>query len=98
MVTRKSTPQERIARDLLTQRPHFLGVDGANALHYWDGYEQAVVVIQDDEAAKVKLVETPFQMLSEWTEYTHEERGWTVGPHVGGSIVDDLVNALEAGA
>ena len=98
MVTRKATPQERIARNLLTQRPLFLGVDGANAAHYWDGYEQAVVVIQDDEVAKVELAETPFEMLSEWTKYTHEERGWTVGPHVGGSIVDDLVNALEASA
>ena len=98
MVTRQASPQERIARDLLTQRPLFLGVDGANAVHYWDGYEQAVVVIQDDEVAKVELAETPFQMLSEWTEYTHEERGWTVGPHVGGSIVEDLVNGLEASA
>ena len=96
MITRKSTPQERIARDLLTQRPQFLGVDGADAAHYWDGYEQAVVVIQDDEVAKVELAETPFDMLSEWTECTQGERGWTVGPHVGGSIVDDLMNALEA--
>ncbi|WP_324666116.1 hypothetical protein [Haloarcula sediminis] len=96
MVTRKATPQERIARDLLTQRPLFLGVDGASATHYWDGYEQAVVVIQDDEVAKVKLTDTPFLTLSGWTEYTHEERGWTVGPYVGGSIVNDLVSALEA--
>jgi len=98
MVTRHATPKERIARDLLTQRPLFLGVDGADAVHYWDGYEQAVVVIQGDEVAKVELADTPFQMLSEWTEYTCEERGWTVGPHVGGSIVDDLVSALEAHA
>lgn len=98
MVTRKLTPQERIARDLLTQRPHFLGVDGADAAHYWDGYEQAVVVIQGDEVAKVELAETPLQTLSEWTKYTREERGWSVGPHVGGSIVEDLVNALEASA
>jgi len=96
MVTRQATPQERIARNLLTQRPHFLGVDGADAAHYWDGYEQAVVVIQDDEVTKVELDETPFGVLSEWTKYTHQERGWTVGPHVGGSIVDDLMNALEA--
>jgi hypothetical protein len=98
MVTKKATPQERIARNLLTQRPHFLGVDGADAIHYWDGYEQAVVVIQDEEVAKVELAETPFNMLSEWTEYTHEERGWTVGPRVSGSIVDDLVNGLVASA
>jgi len=98
MVTRQATPQERIARDLLTPRPHFLGVDGANATHYWDGYEQAVVVIQDDEVAKVELSNTPFQTLSQWTEYTQAERGWIVGPYVGGSIVDDLVNALEASA
>jgi len=96
MVTRKVTPQERIARELLTQRPLFLGVDGADAAHYWDGYEQAVVVIHENEVVKVELADTPFEILWEWTEYTQEERGWTVGPHVGGSIVDDLVNALEA--
>ncbi len=38
-------------------------VDGAGAAHYWDGYEQAVVVIQDAEVAKVELAETPFQLL-----------------------------------
>ena len=57
-----------------------------------------MVVIQDDEVAKVELSNTPFQTLSQWSEYTREERGWTVGPHAGGSIVDDLVNALEASA
>ena len=98
MVTRQATTQERIACDLLTQRPHLFGVDGANAFHYWDGYEQAVVVIQDDEVAKVKLAETPFDMLSEWTGYAQGEQGWTTEPHVGGSMVEDLINVMETSA
>jgi len=34
MVTTKASPEERIARERLTQRPLFLGVDGNGATHY----------------------------------------------------------------
>jgi len=54
------------------------------------------VVAADGDAEKVELAETPFEMLSEWREYTHSEQGWDIGPHVGGSLVDDLVRAVEA--
>ncbi|WP_121304625.1 hypothetical protein [Haloarcula quadrata] len=78
----------------LTQgRPLFLGVDGEGAAHYWDSYEFAVA---DGEAEKVVLAETPFETLAQWCEYTRSERGWDVGPHVGGSLVGDLVRGAEA--
>ncbi|WP_420182865.1 hypothetical protein ACNO8S_16390 (plasmid) [Haloarcula sp. KBTZ06] len=91
-------PQERTARELLTQgRPLFLGVDGEGAAHYWDSYEFAVAVVAtDDQAEKVPLAETPYETLAGWCEYTQDERGWAVGPHVGGSIVDDLARRLNA--
>ncbi|MGB9950822.1 hypothetical protein ACOZ4F_00220 (plasmid) [Haloarcula marismortui] len=96
--TTEPNPQERTARELLTQsRPLFLGVDGEGAAHYWDSYEFAVAIgTTDGQAEKVQLAETPFETLAGWCEYTQDERGWAVGPHVGGSIVDDLVQAVEA--
>ncbi|MBX0296970.1 hypothetical protein [Haloarcula nitratireducens] len=97
MVTTQANPQERIARDRLTQRPHFLGVDGGNAAHYWDSYEYAVVVIDEDlNAEKFDFDETPCQTLRDWCEHTRQKRGWDVGPHVGGSLVGDLVRGVEA--
>ncbi|RLM89991.1 hypothetical protein [Haloarcula sp. Atlit-7R] len=98
MATTQSNPQERTARELLTQgRPLFLGVDGDGAAHYWDSYEFAVAVVEaDGKAEKVVLAETPFETLAEWCEYTRGERGWDVGPYVGGSLVGDLVRGVEA--
>jgi len=98
MVTTQSYPQERIARELLTQnRPLFLGVDGKGAAHYWDSYEFTVAVVAvDGQAETVELSETPFETLAEWCEYTRGERGWDIGPHVGGSLIDDLVQAVNA--
>ncbi|WP_367175653.1 hypothetical protein [Haloarcula rubripromontorii] len=98
MATTQSNPQERTARELLTQgRPLFLGVDGEGAAHYWDSYEFAVAVVTvDGDAEKVELAATPFETLSEWCEYTRSERGWETGPNVGGSLVGDLVRAVEA--
>ncbi|AAV44323.1 unknown (plasmid) [Haloarcula marismortui ATCC 43049] len=95
--TTDAHPQERTARELLTQgRPLFLGVDGEGAAHYWDSYEFAVAVVAtDDQAEKVPLAETPYETLAGWCEYTQDERGWAVGPHVGGSIVDDLARGLD---
>ena len=96
--TTEPNPQERTARELLTQgRPLFLGVDGEGAAHYWDSYEFAVAVVATkDRAEKVELAETPYKTLAGWCEYTQDERGWAVGPHVGGSIVDDLARGLNA--
>ena len=92
------TCTDRPVRELLTQgRPLFLGVDGEGAAHYWDSYEFAVAVVgPDGEAEKVVLSETPFETLSDWCEYTRSERGWDVGPHVGGTLVGDLVRGVEA--
>ncbi|WP_049943881.1 hypothetical protein [Haloarcula argentinensis] len=89
---------DRPAHELLTQgRPLFLGVDGGGAVHYWDSYEFAVAVVAtDDDAEKVALAETPFETLTQWCEYTKDERGWSVGPRVGGLLVDDLVRGLDA--
>jgi len=96
--TTELNPQERTARELLTQGyPLFLGVDGEGAAHYWDSYEFAVAVVAtEDHAEKVPLAETPYETLAGWCEYTQDERGWAVGPHVGGNIVDDLVRGLSA--
>jgi len=98
MATTQSNPQERTARELLTQgRPLFLGIDGEGAAHYWDSYEFAVAVVAaDGDAEKVELVDTPFETLGAWCEYTRSERGWDIGPHAGGSLVDDLVRGVEA--
>ncbi len=64
--TTDAHPQERIARELLTQsRPLFLGVDGEGAAHYWDSYEFAVAVVAtEDHAEKVALAETPYETLA----------------------------------
>jgi len=96
MATTQANPQERIARERLTQRPTFIGVDGEGGAHYWSSYEQTVVVVEGRDAETVKLAETPFATLGEWCEYTHDERGWEIGPHVGGSLVGELVRAVEA--
>jgi hypothetical protein len=95
--TTDAHPQERTARELLTQDPLFLGLDGEGAAHYWDSYEFAVAVVATDgDAEKVELSETPFGTLARWCEYTNDERGWSVDPHVGGSLVGDLVRGLDA--
>lgn len=86
------------AREPLTQgRPLFFGVDGDGAAHYWDSYEFAVYVVEaDGDAEKLLLVNPLLKTLSEWCEYTRSERGWDIGPHVGGSLVGDLVRGVEA--
>ena len=95
--TTDAHPQERNARELLTQsRPLFVGVDGEGAAHYWDSYEFAVAVVATkDHAEKVELADTPYETLAGWCGYTQDKRGWAVGPHAGGSIVDDLVRRLD---
>ena len=95
--TTDTHPQKRTTRELLTQRPLFLGVDGEGAAHYWDSYEFAVAVVAtEDHAEKVVLAETPYETLAGWCEYTQDERGWAVGPHAGGSIVGYLARRLDA--
>ncbi|MDS0222857.1 hypothetical protein NDI54_16040 [Haloarcula sp. S1AR25-5A] len=98
MTTTQSNPQERTARKLLTQnQPLFLGIDNGGAAHYWDSYEFAVAVVTaDGQAETVELSETSFETLSEWCEYTQNERGWDIGPHVGGSLIDDLIEGVKA--
>ncbi|GGK83942.1 hypothetical protein GCM10009067_40150 [Haloarcula sebkhae] len=54
------------------------------------------IVEADGDAEKVVLAETPFETLGKWCEYTRGERGWGIGPHVGGSLVGDLVRGVEA--
>jgi hypothetical protein len=96
--TTDAHPQERTARELLTQgRPLFLGIDGEGAAHYWDSYEFAVAVVtRDGQAERVELADTPYETLAGWCEYTQDKRGWAVGPHVGGSLVGDLARGLDA--
>jgi len=91
--------QERTARELLTQRPLFLGVDGDDAAHYWDGYERAVVIVPRDaettaDADRYELAETPIDTLAQWAAHVRTQRGWATGPRIGGSIVDDLREQL----
>ncbi|NLV14377.1 hypothetical protein [Haloarcula argentinensis] len=88
-------PQERRARELLTQgRPLFLGVDGEGAAHYWDSYEWAVAVIEaDGDAEKHSLPRT--RTLAEWCEFVRDRRGWESEPNVGGSLVSDLVKGYD---
>jgi len=54
------------------------------------------IVSVNGEAEKVELAATPFETLSDWCEYTRGERGWDIGPHVGGSLVGNLVRGVEA--
>ncbi len=49
-------------------------------------------------AEKVVIAVTPFDTLSEWCEYTREERGWDTGLHVGGSLGGDPLRSLDASA
>jgi len=71
---------------------------------YWTLYLAALlgasgfavaIVASDNRAEKVALADTPYETLAGWCEYTQDERGWAVGPHVGGSIVDDLARRLD---
>ena len=74
----------------------FLGVDGDDAAHYWDSYEYAVVVVEDCAGEKFELDETPCATLSDWCDHVRRQRGWDIGPHVGGSLVGDLARGVEA--
>jgi len=100
MCKKQANPQEVIARKLLTQSPGlFVGVDGDDAAHYWDSYERSVVVVPADatdpaDAEKHELAETPIYTLGQWCQHVRTKRGWEVGPHVGGSVVEDLRLAL----
>jgi hypothetical protein len=101
MVKSNPNPQERIARELLTQRPLFLGVDGEGTAHYWDGYERAAVVVPDDaattdDADRFDLADTPLETLRGWAEHVRNKRGWETGPRICSSIVDQLADRLEA--
>lgn len=99
IMTTQPNPVERIGRELLTQRPLFVGVDGHGASHFWDGYEFAVAVVPRDaetiaDAERYELAETPIDTLAQWCEHTCTQRGWDVGPHAGGTIIDDLREIL----
>ncbi|MBX0297523.1 hypothetical protein [Haloarcula nitratireducens] len=97
MATTQANPQERIARDRLTQDPCFVGVDGDGAAHYWDSYESAIVAVDENlDAETFDLDETPCQTLRDWCEHTRRKRGWEIGPNVGGSLVGDLLRGVEA--
>ncbi len=88
--------QERTAREMLTQRPHFLGTAGDAAV-YWDGYERAFAIVADDgDAERVELAETPFDTPRQYCDEIGERRGWDTGPHIGGTIADDIESAVEA--
>ncbi|MBX0325196.1 hypothetical protein EGH21_19405 [Halomicroarcula sp. F13] len=102
MATTQANSQERIARQLLTQSPGlFLGIDGDDAANYWDSYESAIAVVPRDaesvdNAKTFELDETPCAELADWCEHVRGTRGWDVGPHVAGSLVGDLAQAVEA--
>ncbi|EMA13403.1 hypothetical protein C442_20746 [Haloarcula amylolytica JCM 13557] len=53
--------------------------------------DEFAVVTSEDRVEKVPLAETPSETLAGWCEYTQDERGWAVGPHVG-----DLARRLSA--
>jgi len=99
MPTTQPNPQERIARQLLTQTGTPIGTDAENCTHYWDSYEQAVAVVPRDatdtaDADRFDLADTPCETLGQWCEHVRSQRGWDVGPRVGGTIVEDLQRAL----
>jgi hypothetical protein len=97
MVITEANPEERIARERLTQRPLFLGVDSNGATHYWDSYEYAVVVGDEEpESEKFEYAATPCQTLADWCVHIRRKRGWEIGPNVGSSMVTDLVRAVKA--
>jgi len=90
-------PQERTARELLTQnRPLFVGTADEVAV-YWDSYERAFAAIDvDGNADTVELSETPFATPGEYCGHIAKRHGWDVGPRIGGSLVGDLRRAVEA--
>ena len=86
--------QERIARNLLTQEPLFVGTAGDVAI-YWDGYERTfAVVTREGDHETVALADTPFDTPAQYCEHVARERGWDVGPNIGGSLMDDLARGL----
>lgn len=55
-----------------------------------------IVVAAGGDADKVVIAVTPFDTLSEWCEYTREERGWDIGLYVGRSLGGDPLRSLDA--
>lgn len=88
-------PQERLARQTLTQDPLYIGVDGQDAAHYWDSYDWAVAVVEADAQTVETHELARSQTLAEWCDHVEDRRGWAVGPHVGGSLLGDLVEAMK---
>ena len=58
-------------------------------------YFSVAVVATDGDVEKVALADTSCETPTQWCEYTKDERGWSVGPHIGGSLVNDLVRGLD---
>jgi len=90
----QSNGQERIAREHLGSQTQFIGVDADGAAHYWNYYTETICVVENGDADLYELAETPCATLGDWCQHTANKRGWDVGPHVGGSLVSDLLEGL----
>jgi len=88
-------PYESVAQDVLTQRrPLFVGVaDGAAV--YWDLYDRAFAIIDDEDVLTVELAETPFATPAAYCDQIGERRDWETGPRFGGSLVEDMIEAKQ---
>jgi len=97
MQTNEAHPQERTAREMLTQSPGlFVGVAGDVAVYY-DSTERAFAVIGNDgDAERVELDETPFATPAEYCAHIRNQRGWDTGPRIGGSLTEDFRRGLVA--
>jgi len=87
-------PQERTARELLTQSPGlFVGTSDGLAVYY-DSYERAFAIVNaDGDGEKLKLSETEFSTPGEFCD---DIDNWDVGPRIGGSLADDIARVAEA--
>lgn len=80
-----SRPEKRIACQLATVSPRYLGTDEHGAVHYWDHHARTVIVVDGEEAATTDAVtvdgaDTRFadldRPLKHWRIHVATERGW----------------------
>jgi len=85
-------------KDIAREHCHdasFVGLDADGASHYWSQYYETIIVVDGSETEIFELDDTPCQTLGDWRRHVEHKRGWT-DCRIGGSLVGDLVDGMEA--
>jgi len=93
-MTDETRTQKHIAREHCHDA-WCVGIDSDGASHFWSQYSETVIVVDGTDADIFHLDETPCTTLSDWARHVANQRGWT-DCRIGGSLVDDLAQGVEA--